>query len=592
MNQEPSPNPQDSPKDAAASSAQRSGKSSSAKTHRGSRKRKSWLLILAGVVLLGVAAAGFKFAYPAIKVSRGRQSAADAEALLRRGKLEEAGRKIKVALQLAPREESVLRAAGHYCSAVGDPSGINYFRMLIGASKATFNDRTNLIALGHATMRLGPAREELKTLLTADSNNPVVLRLLVENHLLAKDTERAVKTAAYALKGNPTNAWFQFMLGSLLVDDPRGVKYRDEGRRLLLSLAVGSSDQKYAAENRLALSAGLSRAELVLLQRQIESRTNRTINDEVIIYDLRRRQDTNQVDALVREGIQRYVQEQSVDGMSNVAAWGASHRQFRAVVDSLPLNIARTNRNLALLRASSLAELKEWPALQTLLDDPQSQLGPVLTPCFRARIAMGTGKQKEAEAHFRTLLELKEIVAGDAQLLALQAEMAGLPHIAIDIYQRLAGDPQWSVEAASQCVRLTRQIEDTTLVREVLRRLSSIFSADDGIAAETAWLDLVANDRVTEAWGTLSRLHEKAPTNPTWRACLAFAEFRMGRQREALALLQHESLKGIDLPPRLAAVQAVVLGANDLKAEARKVARTVELARLRPEERALVKDLL
>lgn len=586
--------PENNPKPAegnaqAATSAQ---PASSGASRRANRTRRRWVWGVGAVVVLAVLAVGAWKMYPTFKGMRGRQYASEAQSLLRRGQTKEAGQRVKSALQLAPKDTTVLRAAANYCSAVGDPAGINYYQMLLATPSGSLADRTNLIVLGHATLRLGPAREQLKIMLEAQSNSPTALRLLVENHLLAKDVERAIKTAAYALKDNPNDTWFQLTLGSLLVDDPRGVKYRNEGRRLLLGLAVGSSPEKYPAENRLAVSGDLSKSEMLLLQKQISSRTNLTLTDEVLIYDLRRRLNPEKTDAIAREAIQRAVKQGSPTNMVAVSAWAAQHRQYQVVADTLPLSATRASRELAAIRAGVLAELKNWPELEAVLSDPQSPLGPIMTPVFRARIALGQGRKAEAEAQFGTLLKLKEIAVGDAQFIALQAEAAGLPVIAIDVYQRLASNPQTAIDSAAQCLRLSRQIDDIEQLQTVMRRLASIFPNDTPLVTEAAWLDLVRNQNVAQAWAALSKIYQAEPSKTVPRYALAFAELRMGRPQDALNLIQRAAVDDEALTPRMQLIHAVVLGANQQREQARKVARKVELSRLRPLERELIKDWL
>ena len=80
-------------------------------TAKGGKNRRRLLLIgiaaaVVGVVLLGVAA---KFAYPKIKLARGRQDAVEAMSAMRKGQLDAAGAKVKTALAMAPKSPEVLR---------------------------------------------------------------------------------------------------------------------------------------------------------------------------------------------------------------------------------------------------------------------------------------------------------------------------------------------------------------------------------------------------------------------------------------------------------------------------------------------------
>lgn len=579
-------NPSDSP--AAKAGNRPASEHGSSSARRRSANRRRWLIIGGVVVLLGVLAGIAKLVYPGIKLARARQNAAEAQSAMRNGDLETAGNKVKTALAMGPQLPEVLRAAARYCSLRTDPAGIAYYQMLLATPAGTMADRTNLIVLAHATSRLNPARDQLKEMLLANSNDTVAMRLLVENHLLAQDRDRAIKVAAIALKTYPTNSWFQLTLGSLLIDDPRGGKYQDEGRRLLFSLAIGQSPEKVAAQNRIAESQDLTKAEASVLQKQIQARTNRTVSDEVLIYDLRRRQTPDQAAEIVTEAVSRYVKEDPTLGLATVVTWAAKGKQFPAILASLPTSIAQTNRGVAPIYAGVLAASGKWADLEKFVDAGEASMGKTLAAGFRARIAMSQGNAKEAEAQFRSLGGTKDVSVMDARFLAQQAEAAGLPNVAVDIYQRLAADPAIAVEAARQCVRLMSELEDLKQIRELASRLSKAFPNDDGIVAESAWANLVANEDVPDAWGVMSRLHEKTPTNPVWTYGLAMAELKMDRPQKALALIQDLTIPFKSLSPRMQVTHVVILAANQQRDAAQRMARQVDLKRLRPAERALL----
>lgn len=559
---------------------------------RKGQKRMLWIAVggfVLSVLILGIAA---KFLYPRIKLSRGRQNAVEAMSAMRKGQLDVAGNKVKTALAMAPKIPEVLRAAAQYCALRGDPAGISYYQMLLATPAGDIGERTNLIRLAHSTKRLGPARDVIRQMLQANSNDVVALQYLVENHLLADDRDRAIKSAAFALKAAPTNTWFQLTLGSLLIDDPRGAKYQDEGRKLLFGLAISQLPERDAAQNRIAQSPNLTKAEMAVLQRQLQNRTNRGITDEILIYDLRQRQAPEKAPEIVAEALSRYVREDFGPTLAQVIGWAASGRQFAPILATVPAKSAQTNASVAPLFAAVLAASEKWDQLEGFLAASETVIGKVLTAGFRARLAMAKGNRPEAEAHFRSLGSVKEVPLVDAKILAEQAEAAGLPDVAVDIYQRIANDPGAAIEASRQSLRLLNSLEDLFQVRALAGRLTRVFPGDAGLAGEYAWANLVAGEELPEALATFGKLSEKTPSNPTWRYGLAFAEMRLGRNAKALELIQAAGIAPKDLGPRLQVVHALVLAANDQREVARRTARLVNVKRLRSAEQALLKDLL
>lgn len=180
----------------------------------------------------------------------------------------------------------------------------------------------------------------------------------------------------------------------------------------------------------------------------------------------------------------------------------------------------------------------------------------------------------------------------DARILAEQAESAGLPEVSVDIYQRIAAEPGAAIDAGRECIRLLGRIEDQFKLREVAGRLARMFPNDDLLGAELAWANLVAGQDLPEAFTVLSRLHEKAPANPVWTYALAMSELKLGRTAKALELVQSTGVAPKNRTPRMQLVHALVLAANDQREAGRRAAREVNMARLRPAEQALLKELL
>ena len=79
---------------------------------------------------------------------------------------------------------------------------------------------------------------------------------------------------------------------------------------------------------------------------------------------------------------------------------------------------------------------------------------------------------------------------------------------------------------------------------------------------------------------------------PIERLSLALAEYREGNASKALGLIEGLEVDWSHAEPRMRALYAAVLGANDQRAAARDMARKVDATRLRPEERELLKGVL
>jgi tetratricopeptide (TPR) repeat protein len=330
---------------------------------------------------------------------------------------------------------------------------------------------------------------------------------------------------------------------------------------------------------------------MAVLQRQIQGRPDRSTEDEILLYDLRQRQNPEDAAKIVTEALTRYLTEDPNDGLPQVVGWAASGRQFESILRALPSKVAQTNAGVAPLYAGVLAASDQWDELERFLLSSESTIGKILSTGFRARLAMARGNRPEAESLFRSLGTVKEVPIIDAQILAEQAEAAGLPEVAVDIYQRIANNPGATIDASLKSLRLLSSLEDVAQVRELSKRLARIFPQAEYLAGEFAWANLVVGEDVAESRDTFGKLSEKTPSNPTWRYCLAYAELKMGRTSKALELIQGAGVPLKDLGPRMVVVHALVLEANDQRDAAKRTATMVDLKRLRPAERSLLKDL-
>ena len=429
-------------------------------------------------------------------------------------------------------------------------------------------------------------------LLKQDSTNLELLHLLAQQQQEAADLGRATRTAIYALSLEPNDPKTQFLYGSLLVRNKTN-SIRADGRRTLWGLALSDGPYADRAVETLMQSPELADGEIRLLIRDLQTRTNLRPTDILRSYELQMRLEPGRSNQLIRQAFETMTQTNDSIGMlALLSQWAAQQRQAELVLEKVPAAVARTNNALAPLRAYSLAQARRWDELTPVLEDRRFPLDPVVANVLRGEMALASNNRKEAEAAFKIALEQPKLPVERILLVARSAEGAGFPLIAVSAYQRLYGTPGRSVWASLEILRVLRAVDDLSLVRDALKKLSEQLPGDDAVAGERAWAELLLNNRVKESKAVAQRMLELQPQEVQWKFLMALALLREQRPNEALTIIENLSPEWNELRPRWQAVYVAVLGANDQREAARTYAAKVPLKKMRSAEEELVKPYL
>ena len=101
-------------------------------------------------------------------------------------------------------------------------------------------------------------------------------------------------------------------------------------------------------------------------------------------------------------------------------------------------------------------------------------------------------------------------------------------------------------------------------------------------------MEVLFGEHTDWAMTTLGRLTEARPDQPGWRFGLALATWRKGDVQAALNLIEQAGQDWDKLDHRCRTVYVVVLGANQQRAAARRLARQIPTERLSVQEKALL----
>ncbi len=212
---------------------------------------KKFLLGMVGLVVVGLGiAAVAKPAYRQLKTVRSRRAAALGESLLVSGRLEEAARQARLAVELAPAEPNSLRLAGRISAMGMRPEALAYWQSYLATGKSLPSERVEVAELAVRMGRTDVARSLLEALVRETPQDRHVWRLLQAHVRNLGDVRQALSLARMVVAKFPGDTEAEVQLADLLVlsGDP---KSREEGRRILWGVAMVPSATQPAAASIL-----------------------------------------------------------------------------------------------------------------------------------------------------------------------------------------------------------------------------------------------------------------------------------------------------------------------------------------------------
>jgi len=542
-----------------------------------------WATVLA--LALG---AGAKPAYRLAKAWNARGKAREVESRIASRDFDGTFDLVKTAVRLAPDDPEVLRATARFLSLGRAEEAVSYWQkyLAVAGQGADAQERSEYVEAALTANRLDLSRPMLADLVKASPKNPVLLRLLVRQHLLLRDIPRATRTARFLLTQEPGNRQSQLLLGTVLLEYPPG-PLRDEGRRLVWSLVAEGGDAAVEAALQLSGIPDLKRSEADTVFRRLSSQTNPPLAIRLALTSTRMKFPLDDQASPVDELLSSLDPAADRAATYQVCEWLLRNAASR-LPDWLPERMARTNTNLQMIRCEGLASAGLWKELEAILSEEKPGLTPGAVRYFRGRGSAAAGRRNEAESEYKAAVES----AGDDRrwlpVLARTAEAQGMTNAALAAWEALLGDSRHSVEAARQVSRMAKSMDDLTLFHRSVRRLANFFSSDESFAAEAAILDLLFEEETAKATKTLEGLHESQPDRIEWRVGLALARLRAGDPSSGLGLLEGSDFDFDRVNPRAKAVYVALLGASGQRESARRMARRVPIDLLHLQEKPLV----
>ena len=327
------------------------------------------------------------------------QHVAEARALVQSGGWESAIRPIQLALRLAPQNSEALRLTAQYCSHFNSIDGIGYWQMLIASGEATREDRLEYIRLSQSLGRVDLAGAELTAQMTTNASDQRVLLLGLKQVCLKQDWPAAFAFAREALNKHPDEPQVLWEAGQALIRHP-DPEAQNEGRSVLWNLAIGQSAFQSRAVRLLAQNPNIEKGDIdVLLLKLRNSSTSNDLENQLLQGELELRLMPSRRAELVESVVNRFASASDSRERVAIAEWLHSQNAHEQLVKVFPIEQIRSDPALLQFHLQALADLQQWPTLQTHLNNSDLKLEVVPRNCLLALVDTQVNQSRSVEAY-------------------------------------------------------------------------------------------------------------------------------------------------------------------------------------------------
>jgi len=396
---------------------------------------------------------------------------------------------------------------------------------------------------------------------------------------------------AAAVKKEPKNDLYQFNLAALEIHSGDAQKkanarenlerlsklasYRTGALRALLNDAVKRND----------LSAGDNVAQQLQMSQEV------TFADYLLCLNFYRKLDERKFHLLL-ERVKPFAAKNPSD-LASLMEWMNRNGLTGEVVkwiEKLPAE-KLTQPPAAVAVADAYANAKNWMRLKRWTRKGMWGESDYLRLAYQA-IATRQSRQDNADTEFHALWRAAEQSTHDQSerelVLARLASKWNLEKESEQLWLRVAENPPMRREALDALRHLYRENNDTEKLYDVLQRLHDSSPNEAPITADLARLGLNLERNLGRSHELAKEAHDRAPNEVNCAVTYAFSLYRLGRNAEALAIIQ--GLPADQLRDPHAAVYAALLLADASQIDAAKDYVTAADDEIYPEEKKVLDE--
>ena len=396
---------------------------------------------------------------------------------------------------------------------------------------------------------------------------------------------------AAAVKKEPKNDLYQFNLAALEIHSGDAQKKANARENLerLSKLASYRTGALRALLNDAVKRNDLSAGDNVAQQLQMSPEV--TFGDYLLCLNFYRKLDERKFHLLL-ERVKPFAAKNPSD-LASLMEWmnrnGLTGEVFKWI-EKLPAE-KLTQPPAAVAVADAYANAKNWMRLKRWTRKGMWGESDYLRLAYQA-FATRQSRQDNADTEFHALWRAAEQSTHDQSerklVLARLASKWNLEKESEQLWLRVAEDPPMRREALDALRHLYRENNDTEKLYDVLQRLHDSSPNEAPITADLARLGLNLERNLGRSHELAKEAHDRAPNEVNCAVTYAFSLYRLGRNAEALAIIQ--GLPADQLRDPHAAVYAALLLADASQTDAAKDYVTAADDEIYPEEKKVLDE--
>ena len=544
-----------------------------------------WLILL-GVVaaLLVLAGYGTVWVYGQAKMWRAHELTREATDLLGRKETEEGESKLIAAYTLEPQDAEVLRALAAHDLSVRDTHALYFYHVLVTLPEATREDQRDAARAFLSFGDLNSAERVVQVLL-AKTPEAEDYALQGQVYWRAGAETQAISFTRQALALEPKNRANQLLLAQMLSTMPEQ-EHQVEAGNMLRELAQTNDQEGLEALEVMARSPWLDVASQRWTLEQL--RHHPLLDDEGRFagWELEERMGLRDDKAVMRDVIE-FFRSTDLARKAVAAQWLYHQGQPEFVLELAKPPDTLANQDLFLARMNALALLKNWTEVEKELSD-NAPLPQALLLLYRARAALELGDPAgSAEIWVRA----RAAAATEKGMLAYLGEYAmkmGLYDEAKKTYTQMAHTQTSAMEGYNALLQVEAQHGTNAEILETLTQMMADFPMQPEPKNDWAYLNLLLNTNVDEAWKTAQSLVQANPQILAYRTTLALGYLRKNDPAGAGKVYDGLQIDWTTASTSAKLIYVVVLDANGKKDQAAAFIQTLDRSQLRAEESALL----
>ena len=607
------------------------------------RNLKRRRILIGLILLLLLLVAGFFGGRPAlnaIKAWQARRHAAKAFEYIDQQNWLEARKEATAAYQLRPTEPQALRAVARFLSRTRQPDALEFWQRLEEIAPLTREDRQDEAAIAIMTGETARAELAVNALLESEGADSADWLLSAQLSIQKGAPDDAISALRKIFADSRATEQQQLQAALLELSLTGSDSVDDRVKDAWSRIEELSQGQSAVALDALVLRARrqlsspsstsqpLNNSTAADLAQRIEAHPLAKAPQKLLALDLLEHVNPSRHNELVANGIAEWKNSDAQDLLA-LATWLNGKREFKKMLDAIPLEKALLNRELFLQYLDALGGLERWREVEQILESDRYPLDPVIQKMYLARCNTQLDEKTAAENNWQRALEAAGGDTGKLITLAEYAEKNGVVDVARQAFDAAATEAPSLRVAQQGRLRIAQRSGDTKDLHTVLAELLKIWPNDAAVQNDEAYTRLLLlgsnqpqvkskNEKVenpasvdskavtasSDLQAPNSRLAEldqivrlaanlvvKNPRSMPHRTLLALAYLKENRVADAVVVYKDITVPPSALTPSALAVHAAVLAANGNSSDAKKEASELNQQNLLPEERALIANL-